>query len=235
MVKEVTLIRRNQTYVDADNHTYGLVGSLTSTFSVVLMKLIKNRLKLMTLLVLSLPVWYWQSSTTFYQAWFSKDQQAALYFEQGEFKQAAQLFEEPQWKAYSTYLSGDFVTAIELLGALDNDKAQFALANAYAHSMQFDQALTIYEFMKNKPEFESIATNNITVIQMAIEKIKNSPPEKQGNEKVLDDRQIVNDNDQEGESNSVVVSDQLWLKQVRQNPSKFLRQKFQQEYANEHL
>ncbi|WP_212581561.1 hypothetical protein [Vibrio sp. B1FIG11] len=229
------MMNRNPTNCALESNNLGIKSRLKSLSSLALKMLQKHKIKLVASCLLSLPAWYCFSPTSFYQAWLSKDQQAMLYFKQGNVKEAALLFEEPEWKAYSTYLSGDFTAAIELLKVIGIDRAQFALANAYAHSMQFELALPIYESFKGEKGFGMAAKNNIAVIKMAIEKIKNAPPEKKGTERFIDDRQTVRDEDKEVKSKRTAVTDQLWLKQVRQNPSTFLRQKFQQEYANEHL
>ncbi|WP_153913421.1 hypothetical protein [Shewanella sp. TC10] len=180
---------------------------------------------------------------SFYDFWLSKDQHAYVEFKQDNYIQSAALFDEPTWKAYSRYLSGDFLGAIDQLSpqkseqgdkpAAMTDLAKLIVANSYAHTAQFDKATPLYNELLSNESYSEQATNNLAVVKAAIEKIKNTPPAKQDSEKVIDDRKLVDNEPKEGSQKELMISDQVWLKQVRQNPSKFLRQKFQQEYSNE--
>jgi hypothetical protein len=184
------------------------------------------------LFVTGLVCWHQLSPASFKNAWLSNDQQAALYFNNEQYKEAAALFESQQWKAHSSYLSGNFVSAIEQFERLDSPNAQLAVANAYAHSGQFETAQTQYQALYQTDEVSDAAKENFRVVSLAIEKIKNAPPEKSTN-KSIDDRQIASEESDKKADKTVRLTDQAWLNQVRQNPSNFLRQKFQSEYANE--
>ncbi|PTP90244.1 hypothetical protein [Vibrio splendidus] len=188
-------------------------------------------------------IWGISDKHSFFDFWLSSDQHAYVEFKQGNYAQSAALFDDPTWKAYSRYLSGDFLGAIDLLSPQKSEQggepttltdfAKLIVANSYAHTAQFDKATALYNELLNNEKYSEQATNNLAVVEAAIEKIKNTPPTKQDSEKVIDDRKLVDDEPKEGSQKELVISDQIWLKQVRQNPSKFLRQKFQQEYSNE--
>ncbi|CAM3000340.1 tetratricopeptide repeat protein [Vibrio rarus] len=203
-----------------------------------------SQLKPMHLLLMLIAgnlVWGIADKHSFFDFWLSNDQHAYVEFKQGNYTQSAALFEDPTWKAYSRYLSGDFLGAIDLLSSQTHtenktestDLATLIIANSYAHTAQFDKASALYNELLNSDVYSEEARNNLTVVKSAIEKIKNTPPTKQDSEKVIDDRKLVDEKPKEGSQKELVISDQVWLKQVRQNPSKFLRQKFQQEYSNE--
>jgi hypothetical protein len=184
-------------------------------------------------------VWGLTDKHSLLEFWLTKDQHAYVEFKQGNYSQSAALFDDPMWKSYSRYLSGDFVGAIDLLAsqASDSDElpelAKLVVANSYAHTAQFEKATALYDQLLRSDQFATQAENNLKVVEAAVEKINNAPPEKQESEKVIDDRKLVDEESKEGKQKALVMSDQVWLKQVRQNPSKFLRQKFQQEYSNE--
>ncbi|WP_086773921.1 hypothetical protein [Vibrio coralliirubri] len=188
-------------------------------------------------------IWGISDKHSFFDFWLSSDQHAYVEFKQGNYAQSAALFDDPTWKAYSRYLSGDFLGAIDQLSPQVSkqggkslaltDFAKLIVANSYAHTAQFDKATALYNELLNNEKYLEQATNNLAVVEAAIEKIKNTPPTKQDSEKVIDDRKLVDEEPKEGSQKELVISDQVWLKQVRQNPSKFLRQKFQQEYSNE--
>ncbi|CDT79891.1 conserved hypothetical protein [Vibrio coralliirubri] len=188
-------------------------------------------------------IWGIADKHSFFDFWLSNDQHAYVEFKQDNYAQSAALFDDPTWKSYSRYLSGDFLGAIDQLSpqaseqggepAALTDFAKLIVANSYAHTAQFDKATALYNELLSNETYVEQATNNLAVVEAAKEKIKNTPPTKQDSEKVIDDRKLVDDEPKEGSQKELVISDQVWLKQVRQNPSKFLRQKFQQEYSNE--
>ena len=225
---------------------YNLTKSASSTTHQINRVPWLSKLKPMHLLLMLIAgnlIWGIANKHSFYDFWLSNDQHAYIEFKQGNYAQSAALFDDPNWKAYSRYLSGDFLGAIDQLspqaseqGGKPEELADFAkliVANSYAHTAQFDKATALYNELLNNETYEEQATNNLAVVEAAIEKIKNTPPTKQDSEKVIDDRKLVDDEPKEGSQKELVISDQVWLKQVRQNPSKFLRQKFRQEYSNE--
>ncbi|MEZ9747642.1 hypothetical protein AB4320_23445 [Vibrio splendidus] len=198
---------------------------------------------LLLVLIVGNLIWGISDKHSFFDFWLSSDQHAYVEFKQGNYAQSAALFDDPTWKAYNRYLSGDFLGAIDQLStqaseqggepATLTDFAKLIVANSYAHTAQFDKATALYNELLNNETYSEQAANNLAVVEAAIEKIKNTPPTKRDSEKVIDDRKLVDDEPKEGSQKELVISDQVWLKQVRQNPSKFLRQKFQQEYSNE--
>ncbi|GEA59324.1 hypothetical protein VCO01S_05170 [Vibrio comitans NBRC 102076] len=165
--------------------------------------------------------------------WLTKDQQGQFYFEQGEYAKAQASFDSESWQAHSAYLAGDFQSAMALLKGRDDAKSKYLLANVFAYSNQFEQAKALYVELSQNPELSQEMQQNIAVMNAAIEKLKNAPLDKKEGEKVIDDRNMATSEEEASEGTPAELSNEVWLKQVRQDPSKFLRQKFQQEYANE--
>ena len=90
-------------------------------------------------------------------AWQTKDQQAQKSFEKDPAK-AAELFEDPNWKASSLYRAEQYEEAAKSFHIDDNDSAQqqaenhFNRGNALAHAGELEQAIKAYE--------ESLKLNN---------------------------------------------------------------------------
>jgi Ca-activated chloride channel family protein len=82
--------------------------------------------------------------------WQTKDQQGQQVFEQDPEK-AAELFEDPNWKASSYYRAGDYQQAAKNFSAntanSNSQQAQshFNRGNALAHSGELKQAIKAYE------------------------------------------------------------------------------------------
>ncbi|RJG42128.1 hypothetical protein [Motilimonas pumila] len=196
-------------------------------------------------------VWVGADKHAFLDFWLSNDQHAYVEFKRGNYAKSAALFDDTTWKGYSRYLSGDFLGAIDQLSSHLSPKTseqskiqineqkqpidltKLIVANSYAHTTQFEKATTLYNELLNSDALAEQARNNLAVVAAAIKKIEEAPPAKQDAEKVIDDRKLVDDEPEKETQKALFISDQIWLKQVRQDPSKFLRQKFQQEYSNE--
>lgn len=167
----------------------------------------------------------------FLNLWMTRDQQAAMFLKQGDPERAALTFEDKKWSAYSFYQAGNFEQALALFKQQSSEDALFAQANAQAHLGQLFNAKASYiKLLKSNREHQG-AQVNLKLMEEMIKKLKKSS--KKVVELVEDGK--VDKNTQYTDAPKVkseVPSDQLWLKQVQQNPGKFLRKKFQQEHVN---
>ena len=169
----------------------------------------------------------------FMNLWLTRDQQAMLSFNQGETAKAARTFADKNWAAYSFYADGDFAQAASLYAQFDTVDAKFSEANAFAHASQFRQAAELYqEVLDLEPQHQK-ALGNLALIKELIKKMKDAPRKKSSSSEIADKQKLRNtDKKVQPKSKVSMPSNALWLKQVQQNPSKFLRKKFQQEYIN---
>jgi Ca-activated chloride channel family protein len=151
----------------------------------------------------------------------TRDQQGRRYFERGDFKSAAERFEDPHWKGVACYRAGDFACAIDALARVDTPEAWYDLGNAYAKTGELKLALAAYDkALARRPGFpDAKANRDLVASKIPSEK---RDPEPQGQEpsqkadavKVdvghLTDEQIA----------------QMWLRGVQTSPAEFLRLKF---------
>jgi tetratricopeptide (TPR) repeat protein len=196
-----------------------------------------NKHKTLTILtflvIISLSIY--ANPQAFINLWLTRDQQAIVALKQGDTAKAAITFADKNWIAYSFYADGNFEQAAVLYKALykkmKGTDAQFSLANAMAHMGQYTEAGKGYQsILKDKPHHVE-AQANLTLINELIEKMKNAPRKKSKSEEVAGKPKISDDKSKPKERKAH-VSSELWIKQIQQNPSKFLRKKFQQEYTN---
>jgi Ca-activated chloride channel family protein len=77
--------------------------------------------------------------------WVKRDRQGfeALQSEQAE--RAAQLFEDPDWRAAAQYRAGDYSGSVATLGRLDSALAHYNRGNALARSGQLEPAIQAYD------------------------------------------------------------------------------------------
>ena len=76
--------------------------------------------------------------------WQSKDQRAQAAYNNKQYKDAAELFENPDWKNAAHYKAGDYAKALEAKPSA-NSEGIYNQGNALAQSGQLKEALAAYE------------------------------------------------------------------------------------------
>jgi Ca-activated chloride channel family protein len=146
-------------------------------------------------------------------AWQTRDQQAQQIFEQDPAK-AAEMFEDPNWKASSFYRAKDYEQAAESfsidIDASDKEQAEshFNRGNALAHSGELEKALKAYEqALKLNSDFPDAEFNKALVEKLLEEQEQQDSDEKQDSDEQQDsdekqdsDEQQDSDKDQDSDS-----------------------------------
>ena len=131
--------------------------------------------------------------------WLRTDQQAEKLFNDGDTKNAAQLFEDPEWKGTSAYRTGDYEKAIEEFSRNGSPLANFNLGNSMAFAGRLKDALDAYDkVLVENPQHEDAKFN-----RDLIEKLLREQQKKQQNEqsdKGNENEQQKNKNDQKNDS-----------------------------------
>jgi Ca-activated chloride channel family protein len=92
--------------------------------------------------------------------WLTPDQQGRMYFQRGEYQQAARAFEDSWWKATAFYKAGDFANAAAIYAKLDGPQARFHLGNSLAKQEKLVPAIEAYKAaLELKPEFPEATFN----------------------------------------------------------------------------
>ncbi len=116
--------------------------------------------------------------------WRTPDQQAQRDYQQQQFSQAADKFQNPEWKAAAKYKAADFDNAAAQFQSLGNAYNQ---GNALAKKGQLKEALAAYEqAVKENPD-NADAKFNKEIVEKALEKQqkqneKNKPKDSQQSE-----------------------------------------------------
>ena len=116
--------------------------------------------------------------------WRTPDQQAQRDYQQQQFSQAADKFQNPEWKAAAKYKAADFDNAAAQFQSLGNAYNQ---GNALAKKGQLKEALAAYEqAVKENPD-NADAKFNKEIVEKALEKRqkqdeKNKPKDSQQSE-----------------------------------------------------
>lgn len=132
--------------------------------------------------------------------WKNKNQQAYEQLQQQNAKEAAQLFEDPQWKASAQYRAGDYDSAAQLFSQLDGAEAHYNRGNALAKAGKLPDALKAYdEALKIQPDMADAKKNRQVVEKLIKEQ------EQQQNQ---DNQQEKQDQDQQQKQQEQSKQDQ---------------------------
>lgn len=171
----------------------------------------------------------------FTDLWLTADQQGHLLFERKQYQQAANLFTDRYWRAYSQYGQQDFETAAQTWSQGDSVDDRFAQANALAHNSDFDGAAELYRQVIAEDANHQAAQFNLRLVeQLATQTPKSGGQSNKGTAlRMNDDEQQT----EETEDEAAVIpgpmpTDEMWLEQVNANPALFLQKKFLLEYDN---
>ena len=184
----------------------------------------------------------------FFELWLSKDQMGRRYFERGEFSVAASYFKNLHWRAVAYYHAEDFGLAAHTFAALPTSEALFNQANAWAQGQYYVKALEVYDqLLSHQPDHQS-AMNNRKIVQELIDEI-NAMSESQQKEAGVSSQDLGEEpqrvegaekeqwraKEREQYDAEQILTErkiqELWMKQVQQDPSRFLSVKFQMQIA----
>ena len=136
--------------------------------------------------------------------WLRTDQQAEKLFQEGAEKDAAQLFENPEWKGTAAYRTGDYEKAIKEFSRKDGPLANFNRGNSLVFAGRLEEALAAYEkVLAENPKHEDAQFNHDL-----IEKILQEQQKKQQNKKAdkgKENEQRKNKQDQQQDSSKADV------------------------------
>jgi len=115
--------------------------------------------------------------------WKNKDQQGQQYFIEGLHSEAAQVFENPEWKGLSHFRSGNHENALEEWKGIDSPRSLFNQGNALAKLGKLDQAIDRYDQVLEREPEHSDARFNRDLLKKLLEeqeKQKQQNQEKDG-------------------------------------------------------
>lgn len=158
------------------------------------------------------------------------DQQGRWSFEHGDYKRAAQRFDDPMWKGRAQYLAGDYADALETFSRMDTAQAYFYIGNTLAHLKDYEGAVKAYDnALARRADFADARANR-DLVQKLIEDDKDESDEST----TLKPDQIDLQKKKGKEGKRVLVqgqrpSEEAWMRNLNTSPAAFLHQRFAQE------
>ena len=163
--------------------------------------------------------------------WQSKDQQAQQAYKKNQFVQAANLFENQDWKAVAHFKAGEYDKALENLKSNQTELSAYNQGNALAQSGQLEQAVKAYEKALTLKPDDADAKYNKELVEKELEKQKQDQQKqdkKEDQSKENSEQQKTNDKSEKSEQQK--ASEQ---KPEQSNERKSEQQKAEEQKADE--
>ncbi|MDD5320889.1 MAG: VWA domain-containing protein [Methylococcales bacterium] len=161
--------------------------------------------------------------------WLTSDQQAQQAYKNNQFEQAAELFENPDWKAAAHYKAGEYDKALESLKNNQTTLSAYNQGNALAQSGQLEQAIKAYEKALTLNPDNDDAKYNKELVEKELDKQKQE--QQQQNKQDDKQQQSKQDSQQGKEGDKSEQSEQQ--KASEQKPEQSVEKKSELQQAEE--
>ena len=168
----------------------------------------------------------------FLDLWLTPDQQGRYYFQKGEYKVAAERFQNSMWKGIALCRTGDYAAALDHFANADSAEAWYNQGNALAHLHRYPEAVHAYEqALQTKPDWQD-AQDNLKLVRSLIPPPKKSDaqqeeaPNQEPGETQLEDK---DDSGKKGTQRFQMNSEKMvdiWMRNIQTSPAEFLRRRF---------
>lgn len=104
--------------------------------------------------------------------WMTHDQQGRYFYERGDFRRAAESFDDPIWKGLAFARAGDFEEALNAFALSDSPESWYNQGNALAHLGKYADAAQAYQQALALRNPWPAAQENLALVQSLIPKPK---------------------------------------------------------------
>jgi len=132
--------------------------------------------------------------------WKNKDQQGQQYFIEGSHSEAAQVFENPEWRGLSHFRSGNHENALEEWKGIDSTRSLFNQGNALAKLGKLDQAIDRYDQVLEREPEHSDARFNRDLLKKLLEEQDKQKQQNQEQDGSGEDQQKTENQQSENQS-----------------------------------
>ena len=164
----------------------------------------------------------------FRDLWIKKDSQGATAFSVENYEEAANLFEDQQWRAAANYRNGSFENTVADLSALETADAHYNRGNALARLDRYPEAIAAYEqALALQPDHED-AQFNKELLEKLLEEQQQEQEQQQNSE-----GENENQDQQEGEQQEQQNQDQQQSQNQQQSEQSDQQQEQEQQQSQD--
>jgi len=168
------------------------------------------------------------------ELFLTPDQQGRYAFEKGDYRTAAERFQDPYWRGISFYRSENYDEAVNQFALIESAEAYFYIGNCYARLGGYPAAAESYaQALQIRPGFAEAEENRRLVLSL-IEKKKDEEvseepvdPTFKADEVKFDDK---GKEGKQGEIDQSLFSDEqkneMWMRNIQTSPADYLRFRF---------
>ncbi len=134
--------------------------------------------------------------------WSRKDQQAQRAMGDGDYEKAAELFDEPTWKAAAQHRSKQYASAVQTLNGLDDTQSLYNKGNALARMGKYRQAIAAYDqALALTPEHDD-AKFNRALLEKEMEQQQQEQQQDQSDQSQINNSNQIRANNKNSDNNS---------------------------------
>ncbi len=157
--------------------------------------------------------------------WATRNQQAQAALNNNQASQAAELFEDPNWKGSAHYRAGEHDAAIDQFSQFDSADALYNKGNALARKGDYDKAIEAYDqALQKNPDMEDAKFN-----KELLEQVKKQQQEQQQQDKDKQQEQDQKEQEQDQQQESESQDNQEKQDQSQQQESQEQQEQQKQE------
>ncbi len=174
--------------------------------------------------------------------WLTSDQQGRYFFERGEFKKAAERFEDPLWRGIALERAQDFDGAMNAFALSDSSEAWYNQGNALAHLGRYPEAVEAYRQALARRSSWVEAQDNLELVDSLIPKPQAKKDKDKDQEEAPNlppDQIKFDENGKQGKKTLMKAKldpkelADIWMRNIQTSPADFLRQRFAIQAAQE--
>ena len=154
--------------------------------------------------------------------WETKDQQAKMLMDRGQFKEATDTFEREDWQATAAYRAKDYKQAATIYQSINNETADYNQGNALAHMGQYAEAINAYNKSLALNPRDQDALYNRKIVE---ELLKKQKQDQQKQDQQKQDQQKQDQQKQDQQKQDQQKQDQQKQDQQKQDQQKQDQQK----------
>ncbi len=172
---------------------------------------------------------------------FTADQQGRLAFDEKRFGEAADLFQDPEWKGYALYRAGRYDEAVDVLTRVDTARAAFTAGLAHLKSRGYRDAVRSFEAVLERDPLYPGAQRNLEIANAIVAYVERARLQSDtGEEGGVGADEIVYDNEASAGTETTLeatsgeaqtLSEEQWMRTVETATADFLKSRFLLEAA----